>query len=61
MRVNWTSPIPLLIELIGLLLNVLIIKQRKSGRLLLSDLQRPGIKHWCTGQGKKSETTLKYV
>ena len=38
----------------------LIIKQRKSVRLLLSDLQRSGIKHCCTGLGKKSEM-LKYV
>ena len=40
---NLICPIPLLTDLIGLVLNILIIKQRKSVRLLLSDLQRSGI------------------
>ena len=61
MRVNWISSTVLLIELIGLVLNILIIKQRESVRLFLSYLQRSGIKRWCTGQGKKSEIMLKYV
>ena len=43
-----------------LVMNILIMKQRKSVRLLLSDLQRSGIEHWCTELGKKSEM-LKYV
>ena len=33
----------------------------KSVRLLLWDLQRSGIERWSSGQGKKSETMLKYV
>ena len=36
-------PIPLLIELIRLVLNIWIIKQRESVELSLSDLQRSGI------------------
>ena len=28
-------------------------KTKKSVRLLLSDLQRSGIEHWCIEQGKK--------
>ena len=61
MRVNLIFPIPLLIELVELILNFLIMKQRKSVRLLLSDLQRSVIEHRCTRQGKKSEIMLKYV
>ena len=61
MRVNWISSTVLLIELIGLVLNILIIKQRETVRLVLSYLQRSCIKRWCTGQGKKSEIMLKYV
>ena len=49
---SWISSIPSLIEL-KLFLNILITKQRKSVRLLLSDLYRSGIEHCCTGQGKK--------
>ena len=58
-RVNLISPIPLLIKLIGLVLNILIIKQRKSVRLLFSDLQRLGIEHRCTWQGKKIKNNVK--
>ena len=51
-EVELSIPIALLIELIRLVLNILIIKQRKSVRLLLPHLQRSGIEHRCTGQGK---------
>ena len=59
MRVKWISPIPLLILLNGFVLNILIIKQRKSVTLLLSDLQHSGIEHWCTRQGKKIRNNVK--
>ena len=48
-EVELSIPIALLIELIGLVLNILIIKQRKSVRL---SLPRSRIEHRCTGQGK---------
>ena len=48
-------PDTLSIKLMGLFVNIWIIKQRKSVKLLLSDLQRSCIEHWCTGQGKNQK------
>ena len=59
MRVNWIYPLALSMELIALTLNILIIKQRKSERIFLPDLQSSGIEHWCTGQGKKIRNIVK--
>ena len=59
MRVNRISPIPLLTELTQLVLNILIIKQKKCVRLSLSGLQRSGIAQRCTGHRKKIRNNVK--